>query len=46
MEREEGFEGRAGGSEEDVDGVEAAEEEEEVWGVVVGIVDAPDIAID
>ena len=44
MEREEGFEGRAGGSEEDVDGVGAAEEE--VWGVLVDIVDAPDIAID
>ena len=44
MEREEGFEGRAGGSEEDVDGVGAAEGE--VWGLVVGMVDAPDIAID
>ena len=41
MVKDEGLEGRAGGSEDVVDVVLAAEE---VWGLLVGIVEAPEMA--
>lgn len=44
MVSEEGLEGRAGGSEEDVVDVMLAAEE--VWGLLVGIGEAPEMAFD